>query len=103
MRTLKFIIEAQNIRKDPDCDFSGLVKGTKGYLYAEFTFSKEYLGCGKMAVFEKLGKRYPVKLENDTCEIPEEALTWDRFGVRVIGVRPDYRIQTKRLEVRQDG
>lgn len=40
MRTLKFIVEAQNIKEDPNCDFSGLVKGTKGYLYAEFIFRK---------------------------------------------------------------
>lgn len=102
MRTLKFIANAQDLRPDPTCDFDGLVKGTKGYLRAEFNFSKEYSGCGKIAVFEKLGEKYPVKLENNACMIPEEAITWDIFKVSVIGIKPDYRICTKCVEVRQN-
>lgn len=28
MRTLKFIVEGQAIKQDPNCDFSGLIPGT---------------------------------------------------------------------------
>lgn len=42
MRTLKFIVNAQKLEKDPSCDFSGIVSGTKGYLEAEFSVSKEW-------------------------------------------------------------
>lgn len=102
MRTLKFIADAQKLMPDSSCDFSGLVKGTRGYLRAEFIFSKDFAGCGKIAVFNCMGESYPVKLEQDACIIPEKALAWKRFMVRVIGVKEGYRIQTNFVEVRQD-
>ena len=40
MRTLKFVVDKQIIKQNPDCDFSGLVPGTDGYLQAEFSFSR---------------------------------------------------------------
>lgn len=42
MRTLKFIVNAQQIHKDPSCDFDNLVAGTKNYLRAHFTFSPDF-------------------------------------------------------------
>lgn len=41
MRILKFIVQAQTITMGPDCDFSGIVSGTQGYLQAQFNVSKE--------------------------------------------------------------
>lgn len=41
MRVLRFIVNNQRIYPDPKCDFSGLVKGTTGYLKALFIFSPE--------------------------------------------------------------
>lgn len=66
MRTLKFIAKAQQLKKDVSCDFSGLVKGSKGYLQAEFSFSEDYAGCGKIAVFRNQGEEYPVRLEKQS-------------------------------------
>lgn len=102
MRTLKFIADAQKLMPDSSCDFSGLVKGSKGYLQAEFSFSEDYAGCGKIAVFRNQGEEFPIRLENDSCMIPEEALTWRTFQVCVVGVREGYRIRTNYVEVRQD-
>lgn len=103
MRTLKFNVEGQSITPAPNCDFSGIVPGTEGYLEASFAFSEEWRGCGMIAVFTKLGEEYLVKLENGSCTIPEEALTYKRFGVEVIGVRPGYRIKTGKAVVEQNG
>lgn len=103
MRSLNFIAMGQNLQKDPTCDFLGLVKGSKGYLQAHFSFDAEWTGCGKVAVFTRLGKEYPAKLSADTCMIPEEALSYSRFGVRVIGVRDGFRIQTNDVEIEQEG
>lgn len=50
MRSLNFFAMGQNLQKDPTCDFSGLVKGSKGYLQAHFSFDAEWTGCGKVAV-----------------------------------------------------
>lgn len=51
MRLLKFNVKSQLITKDPDCDFSGLVAGTKNYLKAYFTFSSEWDNCILIASF----------------------------------------------------
>lgn len=102
MRTLKFIITAQSIQKDPDCDFSGIVAGTEGYLRAEFSVSGEWAGCRMAAVFSSMRKEYPQPIKNGSCEIPAEALSWDYFGVRVVGQRENYRITTNEIKIKQE-
>lgn len=102
MRILKFIVEGQKIIPDPSCNFSGIVKGTKGYLQAEFKFDNDWNGCRKAAVFNKLGKDYPVPIVGNKCEIPAEALTWRKFEVSVVGERDGYRITTDKAEVIQN-
>ena len=54
MRTLRFTVDSQKIRHDPNCDFSGLVSGTAGYLKASFKFSKEWSGMVKVAEFANI-------------------------------------------------
>lgn len=102
MRTLKFIITDQAITKDPDCDFTGIVAGTEGYLRAEFSVSGEWAGCRMAAVFSSLGKEYPQPIKDGSCVIPAEALEWDNFGVRVVGQRDGYRITTNEVKVKQE-
>lgn len=105
MRILKFIVEGQSIKPDPDCDFSGLVPGTNGYLQAEFAFSPEWASCVKVASFySAMGKEYtPKVLNQNTCSIPIEALAKREFQVRIIGKCKDYTITTNKLAVRQTG
>lgn len=102
MRTLKFNIIAQRIERDPTCDFSGIVSGTKGYLQAWFSFSSEWAGCKKVAAFYRLGKEYAVPIAGNICAIPAEVLTWSRFEVAVIGERDGYRITTNKIEITQE-
>jgi hypothetical protein len=107
MRILKFIVNGQSIEKDPNCDFSGLVPGTKGYLKAEFTFSPEWDGCAKIVGFySNMGKEYPPKILVDgvSCRIPTEALARRVFKVQVIGGGADgYTIKTNKVAVCQNG
>lgn len=107
MRTLKFIVEDQIIKQDPNCDFSGLIPGTEGYLQAEFSFSKEWRGCAKVASFySNLGKEYEPQLLVDgrTCMIPAEALKGRIFKIKVTGrTRTNYKIVTNKVSVNQNG
>ena len=105
MRTLRFIVEDQIITPDPSCDFAGLVPGTEGYLQAEFSFSQEWNGCGKIAEFRRYSTSEPasVKLAGNTCIIPAESLLGKVFKVSVIGIRKGFRIQTNMVEVKQNG
>ena len=102
MRLLSFNVNAQQISKDPECDFNGIVSGTSNYLRAHFTFSPEWHDCKKAASFWRSGKEHAVILENDECDIPAEALTGITYGVTVTGQRGTYRITTNRVLVSQE-
>lgn len=103
MRILKFNINGQRIDTDPECDFSGLVSGTKGYLKAMFTFSNEWHNCAIKAVFCSEEDEYPVPITivKSLCTIPEEVLVGTSFTVYLVGEKNDYRICTNRIRVRQ--
>lgn len=99
MKTLKFIVDGQTLRPDPECDFSGLTPG----LQAEFTFSKEWANTPKVVAFySRLGNEYPPKPLKDgkTCTIPVEALRKRIFKVQVLGKNG---LETNRLEIDQKG
>lgn len=106
MRTLRFIVDDQIIRKDPNCDFDNLVPGSEEYLEAEFSFSREWDNCLKVVAFySSLGVEYPPQVLRDgrTCIIPAEALLKKVFKVQVIGRRDNYRIKTNKEDVVQNG
>lgn len=108
MRTLKFIVNKQLITLDPNCDLSGLIPGSEGYLQAEFSFTPEWKNCVKVAAFYSfLGKEYqPQLLENGKrCMITAEALKGRRFKVQVIGKDPNtgLKITTNKVTVCQNG
>lgn len=108
MRTLKFIVNAQTITKDPTCDFSNLIPGTDGYLRAEFSFSKEWDDYTRVAGFYSvMGKEYSPKLlaEGRYCIIPTDALVRRAFKVQVVGKKlsDGSTLTTNKVEVYQDG
>lgn len=105
MRTLKFIVSKQKISPDQKCDFSGIVKGTKGYLFAEFQFDHTWNGLLKVAEFRHYNKSecYPVKIINNRCEIPSEVLKESFWCVNVVGKNQDTKIVTGQCYVRQEG
>lgn len=94
MRFLEFTISGQKIQKARDCDFTGIVAGSQGYLSARFHFSNDWVGCKKVAVFIQNGEDYPAAIVNNTCEIPPEALTGRLVKLYVIGRRPGLELPT---------
>ena len=102
MRVLMFNVDSQHITKDPTCDFTGLVAGTRNYLRAHFSFSQEWDDCMLVASFWRGNKEYATHITGGFCEIPPEALTGRTFKVSVTGQRGDYRITTNRTLVCQE-
>jgi hypothetical protein len=103
LRTLEFIVDGQHIRKDPKCDFSKLVAGSKNYLRAHFTFSDDWKDCAKAASFWRGAEEHGVLLgEDDGCIIPAEALVGMTFAVTVLGQKGQLEIPTNRVIVRQE-
>lgn len=106
MRTLRFIVDGQKIKHDPNCDFSGLVPGTEGYLHVEFAFSPDWDGCAKAVSFWSLmGREYGAVLLKDgkSCAVPAEALKKQVFMVQVTGKRAGYKLTTHKVAVCQNG
>lgn len=107
MRSLKFIVEGQNLKPDPNCDFSGLIPGSEGYLQAEFIFSPEWRDCAKVVEFRSImGKEYPPQLIkiDGTCSIPKEALERRAFKIRIIGRGlNEKKLSTNKVTIRQNG
>ena len=106
MRTLNFIVTSQTIKRDPNCDFSGLVPGSEEYLQARFSFSPEWDGCIKVAGFySMMGREYePQVLKGGTtCLIPAEALKKKSFKIQIIGKKGTSKLTTNKVVVKQDG
>lgn len=104
MRKLKFNVNEQMIEKDGSCDFSGIVSGTSGYLYACFNFSREWSGMGKVAEFRRYetSECFPALISNSMCEIPKEVLAGKRFCVNVVGKNGDKILTTNKCFVNQE-
>lgn len=105
MRILEFNVNKQRLNKKPNCDFSGLVAGSVGYLRAKFYFSDDdwHYCATKVARFWIDDKEYAEKLDlNDCCDIPAEVLIGSKFEVSMLGAASDYRIETNRVTVRQE-
>ena len=105
-RKLKFIVDGQIVKPDPECDFENLVPGTESYLTAEFNFSDDWIGYKKaVAFFSIMGKEYkPRLLENGkSCDIPSEALMRRAFKIMVVGRKGASKKVTNRLEIKQNG
>lgn len=106
MRTLKFVVDGQIIKNDPDCDFSNLVPGGKECVKLEFSFSSNWNGYTRGVEFSSaLGKKFPPKLliDGKTCIVPTEALARRVFKVRVVGKKRNTTITTNKIEVKQNG
>lgn len=101
-RILKFDVKGQSIKKNSNCDFSSIVRGTKDYLIAEFTFSSDWDGYYKAGVFRgSCEKEVAAPIVDNRCAIPSEALTKEAFIVRVVGKSKKGVIKSQTVEVAQ--
>ena len=105
MRTLRFIVDGQTVKRDPTCDFSGLFLNKDSGVCAEFIFSSEWNDKIKVAAFWSiLDKEYePQALDNNTCIIPVEAFSKASFKIQVLGIGGRERLTTNKLVVLQTG
>lgn len=81
-KILEFIVDDQFIR----APHYTVVADSRDYLTARFTFSEQWRGLTKTAVFQGAdGQAYFVVLEKDTCSIPWEVIKPTNFLVSVFG------------------
>lgn len=103
MRVLNFDVIEQKLQKNPKSDFSGIIRGSKGYLQCGFNLSKEWKGCRVAASFwyyEKEIDAAPVI--GGSCTIPDSVTDYREFEVSLVGIRDSYRITTNRVKIEQE-
>ena len=106
MRTLRFIVDGQTIKKDPTCDFNNLFSDGKFSICAEFIFSSEWADKIKVAAFwSMLDQEYEPQVLDDenTCVIPSEAFARASFKIQVLGIRGSKKLATNKLTILQTG
>ena len=100
-RYLSFIVEDKRIKKDPKCDFTGLVTGTKGIYMAKFSFDKDWREYRKVAVFRTTKITKYVPIVNGMCAVPDEVSDAMMYYVSVIGTGSSVSVPTTEVAVRQ--
>ncbi len=100
-RVLSFVVEGQTIKKDEQCDFTGLVSGTKGFYTAKFSFDKTWKDYQKVAVFRTTSVKKYIPIVDGTCEIPDEVTKGLLYYVSVVGVADGVSLPTTETFVRQ--
>lgn len=97
MRTLRFIVDNDVIKRDSTSDFSNLSKET--HVQIEFMFSNEWDGFVKVAGFRRGRDELDPRtlLHGTTCDVPIEALKGTFFRMYVIGKKGEQRLSTKQI------
>lgn len=106
MRTLRFIVNGQNIERDPKCNWEGIHPGTIGYLKCEFTFDSTWDGFSRAVAFhDVMGREYtPCFLKDGThCMPPTDILKFRVFKIQVVGKKDEETILTNKVEIHQNG
>lgn len=106
MRTLRFIVDQQHVKRDPTCNFEGLVPGAYNCLKAEFVFSSDWNGCTKVAAFySPLGRELPPQVLKDgySCVIPMEAVARRSFKIQLVAKKGNLKLTTNKIEIKQGG
>lgn len=94
---LTFIVDKQIITRT---DTNKPVSNSVDYLQATFSFSSDWDGTMKTAIFKRgLATIKAVVLENDSCLVPWEIIHENGFQVSVIGVGNGQRITTNPVYV----
>ena len=97
MRTISFTINGQRITGST---ISDLVGNTKNYVEASFSFSSEWDGFFKVAIFTANSKQYPAILQNNKCMVPDIAMSGEYMDVGVMAGLSGTTLSTDTFRVR---
>lgn len=85
--TITFSVSSQTLTRT---DTNTIVEKSKNYLHAEFTFSDDWEDTTKAVIIDNDGFRYKVYLDDDdSCDIPNRAVSHDGFMLTVVGEDSD--------------
>lgn len=103
MKSLRFIVKGQMIKKDPDSPFYQMVAGSSNYYIAKFSMDAAWTGFACLAHFEADGDEEYVPIKYGKAIFPENILKYKSFTVQVIGRKNDTILVTNKNKVIQIG
>ena len=78
-------------------EFDRVIRDSRGYIYCAFTFSDDWEGTVRHAIFSSGAQNYTVLLEDDHCLAPWEVTDLPNFTVSVVGYKgEEVRITTNK-------
>ena len=101
MRVLKFKVNQQKLEKDPSCDFSDIIQGSKNYLCCDFVFDKNLQKYRKVACFINDRSVEYVPIINDRCFVPDSVAQGDVINFFITFVDKEEQFDTNQIYVRQ--
>lgn len=101
MRELDFIVNGQTLMKDPLCDFTGLVAGTKGYLKLYFEFSPAWKNYKKAVRVKADSTVSYIPIENGYANLDDFSAAHTRLTISVKGVDGDKVLTTDSVVISQ--
>lgn len=103
MRMLQFIVDGQNLKKDPACNFLNLIRGSKGYLKCKFQLSDEWKKLRIIATFWRYDKEMAaIWVTDGACGIPDEVAELKNFKIVLTGVKGNKLIKTNAVKISQE-
>lgn len=103
MRTLRFCVDGQKLQRNLKSDFTGIIRGSRGYLQCSFSLSKEWANCKIAASFWWFDQEIDAApVIGGKCTIPDSVTDYQEFEVSLVGVRKGYRITTNRIKIEQE-
>lgn len=94
MRTLRFCVDGQKLQRNLKSDFTGIIRGSRGYLQCSFSLSKEWANCKIAASFWWFDQE--IQTQAVLAQIAESE---DKtLGIQCMALFPVY-VQNKQHEV----
>lgn len=103
MKTLRFLVKGQMIKKDPAFPFYKMVAGSSNYYKAKFTMDASWTGYSCLAHFEADGYEKYVPIIDGEAAFPDEIMQYKKFFVSVIGRKGDSTLLTNKNRIIQIG
>lgn len=101
MRDLRFKVKGQTIEKDPNCDFSGIAKGTDNWLNLVFSFNYEWTGMARAVTMRSSDGVEVNRLINGKVAVPLEITQGEFFNISVYGKKENQLIATNKIFIDQ--
>jgi hypothetical protein len=101
MRELHFDVAGQLLRRNKQCDFENIVRGSDNYLCLVFHFNQEWQGTKRVISFYDVDGKQTNEIIQDRVTVPVDVTHGSMFYFELTGKSNKTRIVTNRTYIEQ--